>query len=164
MANFEEMKKVAAEKAGSVADKSLIFARKVADKTKKLARVAVLRSEMATEREALRSHYMELGKAFYNANKDTPCAEYEQLFADIAVAEGRLAAKAAEIESLKADESEAEEVEECCCCECAEAEAEECCCEEAPAEEEFCCEEQAKGECCCEEAPAEECPCCEEEK
>lgn len=101
MTNFDEFKKAAAETAGTVADKSIVFARKVADKTKCVARIAVLRAEIAGEKDLLRNDFKELGKAYYNHHKDDPEPALAQLCTDVSVAAERIAAKRKEIEQLK---------------------------------------------------------------
>ena len=106
MTNFDEFKKAAAETAGTVADKSIVFARKVADKTKCVARIAVLRAEIASEKDLLRNDFKELGKAYYNHHKDDPEPALAQLYTDVSVAAERIAAKRKEIEQLKDKVSE----------------------------------------------------------
>ena len=124
MAKFEDFKKTAAETAGSVADKSMNFARKVADKTKCVARIASLRADIAGDNELMRKTYKELGKAYFEAHKDAPEEIFAQMCTDLTLAEERIAAAYAEIDSLKAQlknneiEVEFTECEDECCCDC----------------------------------------------
>jgi uncharacterized small protein (DUF1192 family) len=159
--NFDEFKKAAAETAEVVADKSIVFAKKVADKTKCVARIAVLRAEISSEKDLLRNNFKELGKVYYNAHKQDPEPALAQLCTDVSVTAERILAKRREIEQLKeqlkddepedasytvdetvdtpdTDEPETEEEPEQahCCCSCGCADAESAVQEDAPAEKE----------------------------
>lgn len=173
MKDFSELKNKLLSSIGKAADAGKEFAAKavdagkdlaenVADKAKAGSRIAKLSVEIATEKENMKKAYLEMGKLYYDTHKDAPEGFFIQLCDEITLAQKNIAEKEAEIEELKAGDSEDaievefEEVvaeEECAaeeCCECA--------CEETPAAEEECAAEEA--------APAEEeaAPCCCEEK
>lgn len=153
MANFDDIKKTAAETAGAVADKSIVFARMVADKTKCVARIAVLRADISSEKELLRRDFKELGKAYYEAHKDDPEPALEQLCTDVSVTTERIAAKRREIEELKEQLRSDNETQSDAQVDAPDDDEPECGCAAAePAEE----EPAAETPCCCcggEEAP-----------
>ena len=152
MANFEELKKKAAETAEMIADKSIELARIAADKTKCMAKIAKLKTEIISEKENLKKNYMQIGKLYYEAHKDEPEEAMAQACADIAVSLGIIDAKNMEIEAIRAGENEeaaedggcdyhcdtcsagscgtAEEAQEESACQCSEEKTEEtgCCC------------------------------------
>ncbi len=148
MANFDEIKKVAAEKAEVFAEKAAELARAAAEKTKVMARIGRLNTEILAEKDAIRKATLELGKIYYEYFKVDPHDPMKEACARIDAAYAAIAAKKAEIEELKTDapdvevEVTAEPIEEpaaepCCCGEKAdEAEAEPCCCEEKAEEPE----------------------------
>ena len=176
MTNFDEFKKAAAETAEVVADKSIVFAKMVADKTKCVARIAVLRAEIASEKDLLRNDFKELGKAYYNAHKQDPEPALAQLCTDVSVAAERILAKRREIEQLKeqlkeqmkddvpedaaytvnepvdtpdTDEPEDAQEAQTCCCGCTQA--------QADAEKDDCgCAQTCADVASAEEKPAEE--------
>lgn len=101
MANFDTLKKRAAEAAGTLADKSLVFARKAADKTKSVAKITKLSTDVAGEREKIRRNYVEIGKKYYELYKDAPSEELQSFVDEISVSLSIIEAKKAEIEVLK---------------------------------------------------------------
>lgn len=160
MANFDEIKKVAAEKAEVIAEKAAELARAAAEKTKVMARIGRLNTEILAEKDAIRKATLELGKIYYEYFKVDPHDPMKDACARIDAAYAAIAAKKAEIEELKTaqpdveveftEEPVEEPAEEPCCGEKAdEAEAEEpCCCGEAEEKDETaapcCCEEKAE--------------------
>lgn len=101
MANFDTLKKRAAEAAGTLADKSLVFARKAADKTKSVAKITKLSTDVAGEREKIRRNYVKIGKKYYELYKDAPSEELQSFVDEISVSLSIIEAKKAEIEELK---------------------------------------------------------------
>ena len=157
MANFDEIKKVAAEKAEVFAEKAAELARAAAEKTKVMARIGRLNTEILAEKDAIRKATLELGKIYYEYFKVDPHDPMKDACARIDAAYAAIAAKKAEIEELKTDapdvevEVTAEPIEEpaeepCCGEKADEAEVEPCCCGEkaGEAEAEPCCEEKAE--------------------
>jgi len=151
MSNFEELKKKAAEIAGTIADKSLIFAKKAADKTKSAARITRLNAEIAAERDRVKKNYSEIGKLYYENFKDEPAEVVAQAVSEISISMAIIESKKAEIEELKASDDNI-----------CDAEAEECYEEDCKAEEECECECESGEPCECEktcesdEAPKED--------
>ena len=139
MKSFDELKKIAADAAGTIADKSLIFAKKAADKTKTAAKIAKLSAEVAGEKESIKKNYAEIGRLYCEKYKDNPDEELAQAVSEVSISMAIIESKKAEIEELKAS-SDVSEAEECSC-------GEECKCDE-------------DCECTCEE----ECECSEEPK
>lgn len=141
MANFDELKKKAAEAAGSIVDKSAGFAKMAADKTKVYTKIMKIKADIAAENEAIRKAYFELGKLCYEVNKDAPDEAYAAKIAAINDSYDVIEAKKLEIDLLKADDEEEIDVEiiegECCC------DDEDCCCEDAAEKVEEAAEEVA---------------------
>ncbi len=146
MANFDDLKKKAAEAAETIADKSVEFAKVIAGKTKVLARKTKLMAEIAAEKDTLKKGYQELGRLYYENYSADPAESLIQAVETINLSVEKIAAKNLELEDLKnkADDDEIEvEGEECCCEECADEE----CSEEECSE---CGEEKAEN---CEDKP-----------
>ena len=168
MADFNEIKEKVITTLGAVADTTKELAGKAAEKAKGAARIAKLSMEINGEKDTIKKAYLEIGKLYYEMNRDNPDGFFAQLCDEITVANAEIAAKEAEIADIKengiggADEEDVEvEFTEC------EPAAEESCDCGSEAEEEKCCCEAEEEKCCCEE-PAEEKtedePCCCEEK
>lgn len=102
--DFNELRRKATEAASVLADKSLVLAKKAADKTKDVARITKLKTEIAAERESIRKNYMELGKMYYEKYKDDPADNMAQAVSEITVSLELIAAKQAEIDELKAED------------------------------------------------------------
>ena len=128
MKGFDDLKKMAADAAGTIADKSIVFAKKAADKTKAAARAAKLSAEIAVERDSIKKNYTEIGKLYYEKYKDNPDEEMAQAISEVSISMAIIESKKSEIEELKKTSPEADE---------------------------FCCEEDvsgcADGECKCED-------------
>ena len=155
----------------SLKEKGTEVASAAADKTKDAARIAKLTVDLGTEKENLKKSFLELGKAYFEENKDTAEGLFAQLCDEVAAINSRVEALQNELDTLKngfkapedpdfesvvsAGEEEADitvEVTEepCECCE-------EPTCDSCDVKEEAsCCDEPAKEEasCCCDE-PAE---------
>ena len=158
MADFNEIKEKVMNTLEMVADSTKELAGKAADKAKSAARIAKLTMEINSEKDTIKKAYLEIGKLYYEMNRDNPEGFFAQLCDEVTVANAEIAAKEAEIAELKEngiggaqdnveveiteDECGCEEAEEACDCE-AEAGEEPCCCEEPEADKpaEDCCEE-----------------------
>ncbi len=166
MADVNEIKEKVISTLGMVADSAKELAEKAADKAKSAARIAKLSMEINGEKDSIKKAYLEIGKLYYEMNRDNPDGFFAQLCDEITVANAEIAAKEAEIAELKekglsGDAAEDVEVEitecECGC----EGEEEKCECEAPEAEEPCCCgepeaEKPADEGCCCEEKKEEE--------
>ncbi len=113
MSKFDDIKQKILEKAGALADKSVVAAKSAADGAKTLARKAKLNAEIAAERESLRKNFAELGKEYY-AKCPTPEDEtLAEIAGRIAASFEAISAKQAEIDALgEENEEEVEIVEE----------------------------------------------------
>ena len=168
MADFNEIKEKVISTLGMVADSAKELAEKAADKTKSAARIAKLSMEINAEKDSIKKAYLEIGKLYYEMNRDNPDGFFAQLCDEITVANAEIAAKEAEIADLKANGiggadvevefsecADAEGGEDACGCE---TEGDACGCEEPKAEEDACCCDapaaEDKGE------SADETPCC----
>ena len=167
MADFNEIKEKVISTLGMVADSAKELAEKAADKTKSAARIAKLSMEINAEKDSIKKAYLEIGKLYYEMNRDNPDGFFAQLCDEITVANAEIAAKEAEIADLKANGIGGADVEvefsECADAEggedaCCETDGDACCCEEPKAEEDACCCDapaaEDKGE------SADETPCC----
>lgn len=85
----------------SLKDKGAEVAGVAADKTKDAARIARLTVQLGAEKENLKKAYTELGKAYFEENKD--CAEglFAQLCEEVTAVNDRIAAMRSELDSLK---------------------------------------------------------------
>jgi len=126
MAFFDELKSRAVDLAQTGAAKS-----------KQVAELAKLNLNNASEEEAIKKTYQEIGKVFYEANAGAAAAEYAELFEKVTAAKINIEENKSRIAELKATPAPAEEP----------------CCAEAP----------AQPASCCTEAPADSCGCgCDE--
>lgn len=112
MADFNDIKKIAAQKANEIAGKTKIVARGAVDKTKTAAKITKLKAEISGEKDIIKKNFMAIGEAFYKMNQENPPEGYEQLFAEVTVSLGIIQAKLDEIETLKllAEDEEFDEV------------------------------------------------------
>ena len=102
---------VTRDTAAKTADKTREVAEKAADKAKAGARIAKLNIEIAGEKENMKKTYLEIGKLYYETNKEDPEGFFIQLCEEIALAEKNIADKEAEIADLKAEDDDSIEVE-----------------------------------------------------
>ena len=141
-----------------VADSAKELAGKAADKAKSAARIAKLSMEINAEKDTIKKAYLEIGKLYYEMNRDNPDGFFAQLCDEVTVANAEIAAKEAEIAELKergAGAAEDEDVE----VEVTEEPIDEPCCCDAPKDESCCCDEPAdepKDEPCCCDEPTDE--------
>lgn len=106
MANFDfDMFK---KKAGAVADKSVLFAKKAADKAVVYAKVTKINTELISEKDKLRKAYQEIGKIYYELHKNSPETEFETAFETLEAVKNTIREKKAEIEALKAENADAD--------------------------------------------------------
>ena len=101
MANFDEFKEKAIETVEIIADKSVVFVRNVADKTKIVAQITKLKADISTDREAMRKNFKLIGKRYYELHKDDPEDGLAQLVEEVARTEKRITESKEEIEALK---------------------------------------------------------------
>ena len=134
MAFFDELK-----------SKAVDLAQTGAAKSKQVAELAKLNLNNASEEDAIKKAYQEIGKVFYEANAGAAAPEYAELFEKVTTAKINIEENKSRIAELKT----APTPEEPCCCGC----------EETPAEPASCCTETPAEPCGCgceePEAPAE---------
>ena len=104
MADFNDIKKYAAEKAAIIVDKTKEVAKTAADMTKTAAKITKLKAEIAGEKDSVRKNFAVLGEKFYEAHKDNPPEGFEQIFAEITVSYGVIQSKNEEINTLSNSE------------------------------------------------------------
>ena len=158
MAGFTEIKEKVISTLGAVADSTKELAGKAADKAKSAARIAKLSMEINAEKDSIKKAYLEIGKLYYEMNRDNPDGFFAQLCDEITVANAEIAAKEAEIADIKENGLSGAADVEVEVTECGEPEADTCCCDEPKADEDACCCDEPKaddGACCC-DAPADE--------
>lgn len=99
MANFDfDMFK---KKAGQVADKSILLAKKAADKAVAAAKITKINTEIISEKDKMKKAYQQIGKIYYDLYKDAPDAEFTQAIEALEAAKAAIRAKRAEIEEIK---------------------------------------------------------------
>ena len=135
MAFFDELKSRAVDLAQTGAAKS-----------KQVAELAKLNLNNASEEDAMKKAYVEIGKIFYEVSAGVAGAEYAELFEKVTTAKINIEENKSRIAELKTAPAQAEEP---CCCGC----------EETAAEPTSCCAETVEESCGCgceePEAPAE---------
>lgn len=99
--DYEELKRKALETAGLIADKSKEIAKKVADKSVMIGKIAKLSAEIATEKDKLKRAYIELGKYYYE-HMDEPGEGTEETVKTIDTALENIEVKKVAIDELKA--------------------------------------------------------------
>lgn len=72
-----------------------------ADKAKEVAQVAKLKSRISDEERNIKQQYIQIGKAFYEANPDCVTAPYADMIAAIKVSEGNIASLQRDIDIAK---------------------------------------------------------------
>lgn len=87
--------------AGQASENVRTFTEKAADTAKSGGRMAKLAMEVASEKEALKKTYQEIGRLYYETAKDAPDGFFVQLFEEARLAEQSVAAKEAELNELK---------------------------------------------------------------
>ena len=84
-------------------EKGLGYAGVAMDKTKDAARLAKLTMSLASEKEAAKKVYTELGKAFYEEHRASAEGLFAQLCEELEATTGRIDEIQKEIDELKAD-------------------------------------------------------------
>lgn len=91
----------------SFLDRAKGLAAAAAKKTKNTARIAKLNMDISSRRDTIQRAYGDIGRLYYEMHKDTPEGFLVQLCQEIELAESSIAAKQAEIASIKAAEAAA---------------------------------------------------------
>lgn len=106
MADFNEMKEKAADFAFTAAGKAKDFASFATDRAKKLTRQAKLSLELNTEKERQKKIFADIGRLYYETHRENPEGFFIQLVEEAGVVAESIAAKEAELASLKAVQEE----------------------------------------------------------
>jgi len=101
MANFDNIKEIALDSAGKVADKTVSIAKTVGEKAKLAGKITKLRTEIAVEKDTARKAYYEIGKLYFEKHGKHPDPEMAQAVAEVGVALEKAAAKLEEVGRLK---------------------------------------------------------------
>lgn len=101
MANFDDFKQKAGETASYIADASLKFARLTAHRARILAKIARIKSEVASEKESIKKTCLKMGREYYGLFKDSPDERLAQYCEMITMGNDLVETKLAEIEELK---------------------------------------------------------------
>lgn len=138
--NFDALKEKAKDLAQTGVAKAKELTDAAVDKGKEVSEIGKLKVQNATEQEAIKKAYIELGKLYYAERGSAPEAPYAALCEQITQSNNKIAYNNERIEDIKAagklddeDVVECEPAEEPCCC------TEEPCCCDAPAQEQDCC-------------------------
>lgn len=135
--DFSQIKNILGGVLENVTEKGKEYAGVAKDKTRSAGRIAKLSVELASEKEALKKAYAELGKAYYDECSSSAVGVFAQLCEEITAVSGRIETMQAEIAQLKESlapataEADFEDVvaKDECGCECGEAPEEECSCQ-----------------------------------
>lgn len=103
MAGFDEFKQKALDAAEMIADKSAELYRAAEGKTKKMAKVAKLNTEIAKEKSNIKKQYTELGSLYYSLFGEAPAEQLVQLCEEITASLDYISARQEEVDALKND-------------------------------------------------------------
>jgi len=101
MASFESIKEKALATAGRLAGKSVDIAKTAGEKAKLLGKITKLKTEIAMEKDTIRTNFIEIGKMYYEKHKDNPDPEMAQAVMEAGVSLEAVAIKKVEVELLK---------------------------------------------------------------
>ncbi|MBQ4536441.1 MAG: hypothetical protein II994_02335 [Lachnospiraceae bacterium] len=75
--------------------------KEVSDKANELAEIARLKSQIATCEEVMKKNYMEIGKLYYEQNKENPEADFAKQCRNVANAQNGIRELNKQIEKIK---------------------------------------------------------------
>ena len=99
--DFDRFKEKALATAGKVADKSVGFARAAGDKAKLVGRITKLKTEIAMEKDTVRKTFADIGKFYYEKNRENPDPDMAQAVAEATLSLNTIEAKKLEVDALK---------------------------------------------------------------
>lgn len=102
MADFNEIKDKVLASLGKAADSAKDLTEKAADSVKAGGRIAKLSMDISSEKDGMKKTYLEIGKLYYETHSNDPEGFFIQLCEEISIAKQNIAAKEAEIETIKA--------------------------------------------------------------
>jgi hypothetical protein len=86
MSNFEEFKQKAKDTAETIADKSVEFYKFAEEKTKIIAKLTKLSTEIALQKNTVKKLYTDLGKKYYELYQEEPVEALKQTCEEITAA------------------------------------------------------------------------------
>ena len=101
MTNFDELKQKAKDTMETIADKSVELYKLAEEKTRLLAKITKLSTEITFEKGDLRKHYRELGQKYYELHKDAPEDELAQICVEVTKSLETITNKQREIDALR---------------------------------------------------------------
>ena len=143
--DFDALKGKVSDLAQTGVAKAKEFTDSAVDKGKELSEIGKLKVQNATEQDAIKKAYIEIGKLYFAERGSAPEAPYAALCQQITASNEKIAYNNQRIEDIKSagklgdEDVDAifEETEEPCCCDC-----------ETPAEE---APQAPEQDCCCDE-------------
>ncbi|NLA87715.1 MAG: hypothetical protein GX847_10660 [Clostridiales bacterium] len=114
MKDFEEFKQVAKKTVETIADKSIELYKIAEEKTKLLAKMTKLSTEITLEKGNVRKLYREIGKKYYDLHKLSPENALAQPCAEVTISLDSITAKQMKFEELKSSLREKEKPEFAC--------------------------------------------------
>lgn len=105
MINFDNIKSKVITAVGVAADTTKDIADKASDKARDVSRIAKLTFEIGSEKDVIKKAYSEIGKLYYDTYKENPEGFFIQLCDEVTLAMENIAAKEAEIATLKESSS-----------------------------------------------------------
>lgn len=102
MANLNEIKGSVFSALGVAAEKTRNFADKATDKAKDVSRITKLNFELKSARETIEKAYCEIGKIYYDTNKNSPEDYFIQLCEEVTSSIERIEIIQSAIDNIKA--------------------------------------------------------------
>ena len=104
MSSFNDLKKKARVAIDSITDVSVEAYNLAGEKTKGLARVAKLKTDISIENTRVRHLYSEIGAMYYNEHKNNPHVSYEQSCTEVTLSLERIKQMQIELDELRNSE------------------------------------------------------------
>jgi len=99
--DFDRFKEKALATAGKVADKSVGFAKAAGDKAKLVGRITKLKTEIAMEKDSVRKTFADIGKLYYEKNRENPDPDMAQAVAEATLSLDLIELKKQDVDALK---------------------------------------------------------------
>ena len=106
MSDYDNFKESLKSTFNEVAGKAKIFVSGAGDKAKALSRIAKLTLDINGEKESKKKVFTEIGKLYYETNRDDPGDFFVQLFDEISMADEHISAMETELAELKSSVGE----------------------------------------------------------
>ena len=109
MSNFEEFKQKAKDTAETIADKSVEFYKFAEEKTKIIAKLTKLSTEVALQKNTVKKLYTDLGKKYYELYQAEPVETLKQTCEEITAALEIIEKKQQEMDEIKSSAQQEDE-------------------------------------------------------